>query len=562
MIVLIIVLVNGKVPSQQADPQLQIRSSNCSYWSHYNRVTQTCDCGHDIHHIVACETVEGVPNEVQVTVSHGYCMTLNNHGEKAVVGTCPYHRYNCSPCTFEPVTRNQSRDFCQSYKRTGQLCGQCVDSYSYPVYSYYSKCVRCSKGTNNWPKYLAVSLLPTTAFLLTVSILRFRATSPQLTGYIFMCQIISSPVVLRLTMLSYQRYNVDLTGYIYISMLSIWNLDFFRLFFEPFCLHPNATTLQVLSLDYIIAVYPLLLIMLTYMLVRLHYNNYRLVVWLWRPFIGCFAHCRRQWDIQNSLVDAFATFLLLSYVKFFSVSFGLLTPTLLWDSTARVVGTSLYYDGRIEYFGMDHLPYALMAISVLTVFSLFPILLLCLYPCRCFQRILNSYQYNSQALHYFMDSFQGCFNDGTNGTRDCRCFSALYLIIRIAMQCAFIVTHNTYSTFFQTLILLAMITLLACYQPYKKQLYTKLDIFFLAILCIIVTSTWEIYGRNFSAFVNRLYLIFLPLPVIYPLYLIVQYILRRSASVRAVLMNKFKKICCYKRAGSAEQDDTSPLLNF
>ena len=560
MIALIIVLVNEKVLSRQADPQLQTRSSNCSYWSHYNRVTQTCDCGRNIYDIVSCEPT-GVPTEVQVHVSYGYCMTLNNHREKAVVGACPYHYHHClPPCTYEPVSRNLSSDFCQNQKRTGQLCGQCVDGYSPPVYSYYAQCFRCSKGTNNWPKYLAVSLLPTTAFLLAVSIIRFRATSPQLTGYLITCQIMTSPIFIRILKSSYHS-NKEY-GDLYISILSIWNLDFFRLFYEPFCLHPNATTLQVLSLDYIIAVYPLLLIILTYTLVRLHYNNCRLVVWLWRPFISCFAHCRRQWDIQNSLVDAFATFLLLSYVKFFSVSFDLLTPTLLWDSKARVVGTSLYYDGRIEYFGMDHIPYALMAISVLTVFSLFLILLLCLYPCRYFQRFLNSCHWNSQALHYFMDSFQGCFNDGTNGTRDCRFFSALYLLTRIAMQFSFIVTNNTFSTFFQTLILLALIALLACYQPYKKQLYTKLDILFLAMLCIIVNSVWKIHGKSFSFFINRLYFVFLPIPVIYPLYLIVQYILRKSAGVRAVLMDKLKKMCCYKEARSAEQDDTSPLLNF
>ena len=552
----------GKVLSQQADRQLQTQSSNCSYWSHYNRITNTCDCGGDIFSIVTCETMEGVPNEVQVHVNYGYCMTLNYNNNKAVVGACPYHYRRCSPpCNYEPVSRNLSSDFCQSYKRTGQLCGQCVDGYSPPVYSYYAQCFRCNKGTNNWPKYLAVSLLPTTAFLLTVSIIRFRASSPQLTGYIFMCQIISSPVVLRRIMSSYQRHETinDPVGDLYFSILSIWNLDFFRLFYEPFCLHPNATTLQVLSLDYIIAVYPLLLIILTYTLVRLHYNNYRLVVWLWRPFISCFAHCRRQWDIQNSLVDAFATFLLLSYVKFFSASFDLLTPTLLWDSKARVVGTALYYDGSTEYFGMDHRPYALMAISVLIVFGVFPILLLCLYPYRCFQRFLNRRHCNSQTLHYFMDSFQGCFNDGTNRTRDCRFFSALYLIARIAIQFSFIVTNNTFSTFFQTLILLAMIALLACYQPYKKQLYTKLDILFLAMLCIIVTSTLEIYGIALPSNVNRICLVFLPVPVIYPLYLIVQYILRRSAGVRAVWMDKLKRMCWYKEARSAEQEDMSTL---
>ena len=37
-------------------------------------------------------------------------------------------------------------------------------------------------------------------------------------------------------------------------------------------------------------------------------------------------------------------------------------------------------------------------------------------------------------LHVFMDSFQGCYKDGTEpGTRDCRWFSAVPFIIRITI---------------------------------------------------------------------------------------------------------------------------------
>ena len=156
-----------------------------------------------------------------------------------------------------------------------------------------------------------------------------------------------------------------------LLLFGIWNLDFFRLIYTPFCLHPNATTLQVLSLDYIIAVYPLVLIILTYILVRLHYNNCRLVVWMWKPLIICFARCRRQWDIQNSLVDAFATFLLLSYVKFLSVSFDILTPASVWDVHGNQQHWVLYYDGSVEYLGREHIPYVLLAVSVLMIFTIF-----------------------------------------------------------------------------------------------------------------------------------------------------------------------------------------------
>ena len=226
--------------------------------------------------------------------------------------------------------------------------------------------------------------------------LRLRATAPHMNGFILFCQILTSPPILREIGDDYYKHHqythsyIGIASDIYISYLSIWNLDFFRLVYTPFCLHPNASTLQVLSLDYIIAAYPLALIILTYTLVTLHYHDFRLVVCLWRPFLKCCIHFRRQWNIQSSLVDTFATFLLLSYVKFLSVSFDILAPTFMYNKWDRHVGTVLYYDGSVEYFGRDHLPYAVLAITVLLVFTILPILLLCLYPCHWFQKFLNS----------------------------------------------------------------------------------------------------------------------------------------------------------------------------
>ena len=103
-------------------------------------------------------------------------------------------------------------------------------------------------------------------------------------------------------------------AYFFIStFLGIWNLDFFRLVYTPFCLQPHTNTLDVLALDYLVAVYPLLLITLSYLLVLLYDRNVRLIVCLWKPFLPLFIKFRRQWNIRNSLVEVFATFFLLVY---------------------------------------------------------------------------------------------------------------------------------------------------------------------------------------------------------------------------------------------------------
>ena len=103
-----------------------------------------------------------------------------------MVGPCPYNNnintYH-NDNTFVSLPSNVTelnRIMCGGIGRTGQFCGQCMEGHSPPVYSYYPQCVNCTAGTNNFAKYLAVSLLPTTVFFIGALVFRFRATSPLL----------------------------------------------------------------------------------------------------------------------------------------------------------------------------------------------------------------------------------------------------------------------------------------------------------------------------------------------------------------------------------------------
>ena len=512
----------------------------CPPGTAYDPVQHNCSCVSNRARIISCRQHDG---EFEVGVLIGYCMTMNSKRSEVVVGSCPFITPNHAK-THTIVPNNSSQldgAVCAYARRTGQLCGQCMNGTSPPVYSYYPQCVKCPAGTNNWAKYLAVSLLPTTLFFLGIMILRFRATSPNLNGFILYCQIVSSPAILirfgnKFYMRRYAPEYIYVFGEVYISYVSIWNLDFFRLVYPPFCLHPNATTLQVLSLDYIIAAYPLVLIILTYILVTLYYYNCRLVVCLWRPFLKCCIHFQRQCDIRSSLVDVFATFLLLSYVKFLNVSYNILTPSFVQNMRWTRQPTVLYYDGSVEYFSKEHLPYVVLAIIVLLVFTLFPIFLLCLYPCRCFQRLLNISHLKCQALRTFMDAFQGCYKDGTNGTRDCRFFAAVYLITRVAVHLSLVFTLVSYNTSVFITLLLIMILLLSGFQPYKKQFYNVLDIFFLVSAVSFMSSAWimQDFNTKLIEIADRVILLSLvPIPVLYPLCVVLYYVWKKSRRLQS-----------------------------
>lgn len=150
-------------------------------------------------------------------------------------------------------------------------------------------------------------------------------------------------------------------------------MDFGRSLYEPFCLHPSLSTHHIIALDYLVAVYPLLLILLTYLLVKLH-DNYRLVVIIFKPFYCCIRCIQKEWNIKASLIDVFATFILLSNVKLLNVSFDLISvPVTLRNITGhRLPQQYTYTNGSVEYLGKEHHPYFALGVIVIMVFNVLP----------------------------------------------------------------------------------------------------------------------------------------------------------------------------------------------
>ena len=344
-------------------------------------------------------------------------------------------------------------------------------------------------------------------------------------AFVLACQVLTAPLQLRIFLSSApvrHFHGIVRSSHILASLYGIWNLDFFRTLYPPFCLHRNMNSLQVLALDYIIAAYPLLLILITYALVELHGRNCKIVVWLWKPFRRCFTRFQRTY-IQTSLVDAFASFLLLSYVKFLSVSFDFLMLVNLYDVNGQLMEPYLYFDGTVEYFGKQHLPYALLAITVLIIFNILPLLLLCFYPCRCFQKILNYYRLRCQALHIFMDAFHSGYKNGTEGTRDYRYLSVAYLLMRIFffIIAAVVSTSVVMASYIVGVMFTVFAIVITIVRPYRTSSHIVVDIvvnlsvalfYYCAVVDLVAQSDFRILKRVniwimvISGFVPLLYM--------------------------------------------------------
>lgn len=239
-------------------------------------------------------------------------------------------------------------------------------------------------------------------------------------------------------------------------------------------------------MDYVVAFYPLVMIVFIYILIELHGNNCKIVVLLWKPFHRCFVAFRRQWDIRTSVVDAFASFFVLSYVKLLSATADTFIPTLVYDATESRVGIYSYYDASVELFRRNRYIYVI-AMTVLLFFHILSIVMLLLYPMNCFQRCLRCCHLRCHAIMTFMDAFQGYYKNGTEGTRDCRYFAAIYLIARIVLFVASAMTMTPYIFPVASLLLAILATFTALIQPYKAN-YAKYNI--LDPILILVCSIW------------------------------------------------------------------------
>ena len=245
----------------------------------------------------------------------------------------------------------------------------------------------------------------------------------------------------------------------------------------------------------------------------------------------CFARFRRKWNPKGSVINAFASFLLLSYSKLLTVSYSILDSTELYNNRGVRVGPFvLYYDASIEYFSRQHLPFALLAICVLLVFVLFPLLLLLLYPMRSFQRCLGyCTSIRWQFLHTFADAFQGCYKNGTNGTWDFRYFAGLYLLFRIVALVAFI-SHNAVEWLILIPFLVVVSLMFAYFRPYRNNYFNIIDCLAFAILAL--TTFLVMYAMNLMPFPMHLLYALALIPCLYFISFVLYKIISRVALFR------------------------------
>ncbi len=230
----------------------------------------------------------------------------------------------------------------------------------------------------------------------------------------------------------------------------------FQLLFPSFCIDPQLSSLDIIALDYLTAFY---LILLTYIVLQLYSHNFKPLVLLWRRRV--LIRFYKKASIKTSV---FATFILLSYVKLIYVSSDILNLVYLRRPNGEFGQTAWVHNGSILYFGRTHAGFGVLAILVSLIFVLVPVLLLFLYPFQFFLIWIR--------LSKLCRLLPRALQERNKWHRDCRHFSAAYLLIRI---CDISTTHLAISSFTVTvggLIVLSFTTTIFVFRPYKKDIHT------------------------------------------------------------------------------------------
>ena len=531
-------------------------SEACPPWTVYSSASGECQCGDSLRGVVHCDR-----DNKRISLLQCYCMSYNWNFNMTVVGPCNamcrrmgadrYHSYNVLNVSDGVSLLNS--ELCGRYSREGQLCGRCMNNTGPPVYSYSLECVPCleTEFKFNLFKYVAVAFLPLTIFYLGAVMFKLSVTSGNMVAYVLVCQLASVPAIQKHILLTFEKHAIGTE--LLVAAYSMWNLDFFRSLYRPFCIHPKMSSLHVLALDYLVGVYPLFLIFLTYIAVTLH-DRYPLVVKIWRPVYRVFMCIRQEWDIRGSLVQAFATFLVLSYVKIFYVSFDLLTPVYLKTVDGGTLNqTYLFNAGDLVYFGSEHLPFGILAVFMLTVFNILPMVLLFLYPCGWFRKCLSFCGASNHVLHTFMEAFQGCYR---HQPRDCRYFAALYLLLRILTNLISVVFINRPSLAVSCFLFILVILSLVLIAPYRRGAHNKIDIlFFLGGISVFPVDYLGSFLLPYSNHFHRVFKVILSLvaliPVQYGIILFIRKVLPRKFQVA---LKRYCSILTSCRRRSVEQD--------
>ena len=270
---------------------------------------------------------------------------------------------------------------------------------------------------------------------------------------------------------------------LFIHLFSIWNLDFIKFLGESnlskgyysICISCSTTPLGAISFWYLIAFYPLFLLMFFYVCIVLYEKGYRCVVLFIRPVHHVLARFWQMFKIQPSLTHTVASVYTLCFTLLTGVSIKIL---FLIQHKGK---SYFFYDGTQKYFKDSHGLACMFAIIVLLI-QIIVTIYLSLYPFQFFQKFFSKLKFKKDFLVAVTDVFTGPYKNGTDNSWDYRYFAGIHFALRLLTlpfnyPPALVAQICLYSIFILALVI---------FRPYKRNIHTFNEVFLAAFLGAVI----------------------------------------------------------------------------
>ncbi len=542
---------------QGSDNTLSSEDDQCPTWYFYDATNKRCECYSNEYtdDIVKCI-------EQGVLLRLGYCMTFEEE-DGFYVGPCNYFdlsKYKSSDKIYYinlPSNVSELNHYmCTPLNRKGIMCGQCIDGYGPSITSAGYHCKKCSDQYGLLLfAYLLLMLVEVVFIYFTVLLLRLHLTSAPMVAIVLYSQI-QERLFLTASNIMPDR-NISLLWKILMVFYGIFNLNFVRYIIPPFCASPILKPYHITFLNYIPLIYILCLIAITWICIKSHSKNVKIIVLLWNKMKLLSKHMCLKWDSKNTIVDGFVTIFLLSYAKLlFTSSWTASIPTFTYkannSSVERQLQPYIYADPDIEYYGKEHLPAVIISYLV-SLFIVQPLpILLALYPSKLFRLLifdLPIISHHMGTINIFLHKFYSCCRDGLDGGRDMRSFVSIHYfvcwlsffldIVRVALSLEVNVSVVVFAGFG---------FLIALVQPYKTTFMNVADTLILANLALFCLLLKQCSQQKTRLSSESCYIFLSILNMIIPLAVV-------TAITCRVLRVLKKSSCCWNNIRDVHNDE-------
>ena len=535
----------------------QIEDKSCPPWSLYDTTNNQCMCyDSPTAGLVYC-TDEGN------FLFYGFCMTYDEENDIVSLSYCIYYEVDASHHIAKhgyirlPNNISELSEYvCGPMNRKGRVCSECIDGYGPSVTFLRYRCVECKSIWYGISLYLIIEVVPVTIFYIVVLLFQLNLTSAPTISFIMYSNFVITGVLFLVTITNEARPYATFITLLY----GVWTLDFIRYAIPPLCISPTLKIEHIIYLQSLSIVLPYVYIVVTWILIKLYSRNCKAVAWMWKILNKTILkHRQIKWNSGRTVVDAFATFFLLSFAKATSVLLLPLDPLQIQQINNNSLSFTVnsITDPSQEYLNNGELPLLVLSLGGLLFYVLLPLLFIAFYPLKCFRALLSKCLCSRYIciLNIFVEKYYSCYKDGLDGSRDMRSFASMYFLLILISSLVVMLVKPYLLTL--TLLFVGCSILILIVQPYKKRYMANVDSLILANLGLLT------FALNKNIYASIFYQLIVSVSVVLPGLGLIAYICFRLLKNRCskllpkvrTKMPSFKsRLLCCMRANLDEKE--------